>query len=52
MFRIGGFFGVVAVPSEEDVRNRIFMPLAVSLGIEVLGDTVGIAVPGAAIGTL
>ncbi len=41
IFRLGGFFGVVAVPSDEDTRNRIFMPLAASLGIELLGDVVG-----------
>lgn len=44
VFRIGGFFGVVAVPSEEDVRNRVFMPLAASFGVELLGDVVGFSV--------
>jgi len=43
-FRIGGFFGVAAVPAEDDVRNRIFMPLGVSAAFEVMGDDVGVSV--------
>ncbi|MBX3269444.1 MAG: hypothetical protein KF729_04245 [Sandaracinaceae bacterium] len=43
-FRIGGFLGVAAVPSDADERNRIFMPFGVSLGLEVLGDVVGVSV--------
>lgn len=41
VFRLGGYFGVVPVPSDEDVRNRVFMPLALSVGIDLLGDVVG-----------
>ncbi|MGE0790999.1 MAG: hypothetical protein AB7S26_35335 [Sandaracinaceae bacterium] len=41
VLRLGGFLGVGAVPSEEDTRNRIFMPLAASIGIELLGEVVG-----------
>lgn len=43
VFRVGGFFGVAAVPSGEDVENRIFMPLAASVGIELLGEVVGVS---------
>jgi len=43
-FRIGGFFGVAAVPAAEDVRNRIFMPLGVSAAFEVMGEDVGVSV--------
>jgi len=43
IFRIGGFFGVGALPSGEDVQNRVFMPLAASVGLEVLGDFVGVS---------
>lgn len=41
MFRVGGFFGVGAVPSEDDTQSRVFMPLAASVGLEVLGEVVG-----------
>lgn len=44
IFRVGGFLGVGAVPSVEDVQNRVFMPLGVSAGIEVLGDVIGFSV--------
>lgn len=44
MLRFGGFFGVAAVPAEDDVHNRIFMPLGVSIGLELLGDIVGVSV--------
>ena len=40
-FRVGGFLGVGAIPSEEDVRNRVFMPLGASVAIEVMGADVG-----------
>ena len=43
-FRLGGFIGVGAVPSEDDVRNRIFMPVGLSLGYEIVGDSVGVAI--------
>jgi hypothetical protein len=43
MFRIGGFFGVAAVPSAVDARNRIFMPLGVSLALQVPADDVSVA---------
>jgi len=43
-FRIGGFIGVGAIFSEEDVRNRVFMPVGLSTGFEVLGDVVGVSV--------
>jgi hypothetical protein len=41
IFRVGGYFGVGAVPSGEDVQNRIFMPLAASVGLELMGEWVG-----------
>lgn len=41
--RLGGFLGVGAVPSAEDVYNRVFMPVGASAGIEVLGDVIGFA---------
>ncbi len=44
MFRFGGFFGVAAVPAEEDLRNRIFMPLGASIGFEAVGDVVGVSI--------
>lgn len=44
IFRVGGFLGVGAVPSADDVYNRVFMPLGVSAGIEVLGDVIGFSV--------
>ncbi len=44
VFRIGGFFGAGAVPSADDVHNRIFMPLAISAAIEVLGPSIGFSV--------
>lgn len=43
VFRIGGFFGIGALPSEDDVQNRIFMPLALSVGLEVLDEVVGVS---------
>lgn len=43
IFRVGAFFGVGAVPSGDDARNRIFMPLALGAGIEAFGETVGFA---------
>lgn len=43
VFRVGGFLGVAAVPSGEDVQNRVFMPLAASVGLEVLGEVVGVS---------
>ena len=42
--RIGGFMGAGAVPAEDDARNRVFMPLGVSLAFEEVGDVVGVAV--------
>lgn len=44
MLRFGGFFGVAAVPAEEDVRNRIFMPIGASVALELLGDVVGVSI--------
>lgn len=41
VFRVGGFFGVAVLPSGQDAENRIFMPLAASVGIELLGEIVG-----------
>ena len=35
---------MAAVPAEDDVHNRIFMPLGVSIGLELLGDIVGVSV--------
>jgi hypothetical protein len=43
IFRLGGFLAVAAVPSSEDVYNRIFLPIGPTVGIEVLGDVVGFA---------
>jgi hypothetical protein len=43
VFRIGGFFGVGALPSGDDERNRVFMPLGVSAGLEILGERVGVS---------
>lgn len=43
MFRVGGFFGVAAVPSAVDSRNRIFMPLGVSLALQVPADDISVA---------
>lgn len=43
MFRFGGFFGVAAVPAEDDVHNRVFMPLGASIAFEALGDVVGVS---------
>ena len=42
-FRIGGFFGAGAVPSEVDLRNRVFMPFGVSAGVDLMGDSVGLS---------
>lgn len=41
VWRVGGFFGVGAVPSPDDAQNRVFMPLAVSVAIESLDDPIG-----------
>ncbi len=41
IFRVGGFLGVGAMPSEDDTQSRVFMPLAASVGLELLGDAVG-----------
>jgi len=41
--RLGGFFGVGAVPTEEDARNRVFMPVGASVALELLGDDVGVS---------
>lgn len=43
VFRIGGFFAVGAVPTGEDARNRVFMPVGASLGLELLGEVVGVS---------
>jgi hypothetical protein len=43
IFRLGGFLGVGAVPSEDDTQSRVFMPLAASVGLEVLGEIVGVS---------
>ena len=42
-FRVGGFFGVGAIPSDVDTQNRVFMPLGVSVAAEVVGDVVGVS---------
>jgi hypothetical protein len=44
IFRIGGFFGVGALPSDDDLRNRVMMPLALSIGLEALGELAGFSV--------
>jgi hypothetical protein len=43
IFRIGGFLGVGAVPSPNDVYNRIFMPVGASVALEIAGDVVGVS---------
>lgn len=43
IFRIGGFLGVGAVPSPNDVYNRIFMPVGPSIALEIMGETVGLS---------
>lgn len=43
LFRFGGFVGVGAVPSAVDARNRVFMPLGVSIGFEALGEGAGVS---------
>lgn len=40
-FRFGAFFGVGALPSAADELNRVMMPLAASIGVEVAGELVG-----------
>lgn len=42
-FRLGGFVGVGAVPSEVDERNRVFMPLGASVAFEAIGDGAGVS---------
>lgn len=39
--RVGGFLGVGAVPSADDVYNRVFLPLGLTVGVDVLGDSAG-----------
>ena len=41
--RLGGFFGVGAVPSAVDARNRVFMPLGVSVAFEPVSEDVGVS---------
>lgn len=43
IFRLGGFLGVGAMPSDDDVYNRVFLPAGASVGVDVLGDVVGFA---------
>jgi hypothetical protein len=43
IFRLGGFLAVAAVPSPEDVYNRIFLPVGPTVGLEVLGQVLGFA---------
>lgn len=49
-FRLGGFFGVGAVFADAmtddtaDMRNRVFMPLGLSAGFEILGEVVGVSI--------
>lgn len=43
IFRVGGFLGVGVLPSANDEHNRVFMPLAASVGLEVLGEVVGVS---------
>jgi hypothetical protein len=40
VFRIGGCFGVGATPAERDARNRVMMPLGVSMALYFPGDAV------------
>ena len=42
-FRVGGFLGVGTVVADEDVRNRVFMPLAASVGVELSDEDVGMS---------
>jgi hypothetical protein len=44
LFRFGGFVGVGAVPSDVDTRNRVFMPLGVSVAFEALGEGAGVSI--------
>jgi hypothetical protein len=43
LLRVGGFLGVGALPSGEDVTNRVFMPLGLSIGIDFLEGPVGVS---------
>ncbi|MFK7985400.1 MAG: hypothetical protein AB8I08_05170 [Sandaracinaceae bacterium] len=43
-FRVGGFIGVGTIPSEEDTRNRLYMPFGASVAVEVIGDDVGFSI--------
>lgn len=42
--RLGAYLGVGAIPSDVDVRNRIYMPLAASVAAELLFDQVGVSI--------
>ncbi len=43
ILRLGGFLGVGAVPSPNDMYNRIFMPVGASVALELGGDKVGLS---------
>lgn len=42
--RIGGFFGVGAVLTDQDAHNRVFMPVGVSIAYDVMGEDLGFSV--------
>jgi hypothetical protein len=41
--RLGGYFGVGALPSDVDTRNRTFMPLAATIGLELGDGPIGVS---------
>ncbi|MGF1467240.1 MAG: hypothetical protein ACFCGT_14030 [Sandaracinaceae bacterium] len=43
VLRLGAFVIVGAIPSDNDDRNRVFMPLGLSASLELAGDLAGVS---------